>query len=89
MRLEMFLFGLLLFFIGIMPAVLGNSIGLIVTIIGVLVCLFSSVPVTIIEKEENIEDKTHRDPYEILKMRYAKGEITEEEYEKMKKKLEG
>ena len=27
-------------------------------------------------------------PLDVLKLRYAKGEITEEEYEKMKKQLE-
>ena len=39
-------------------------------------------------KEEN-EDKKETDPLKILKIRYAKGEITKEEFEQMKKDLEG
>jgi len=34
------------------------------------------------------EKKSPGDPLEILKRRYARGEITKEEYEKMKKDLE-
>ena len=72
-----------------MSLFLRNPIGLIFIIISVFIFIFSLGPVKIIEKEENTEDRTYRDPYEILKMRFAKGEITKEEYEKMKKKLEG
>lgn len=35
------------------------------------------------------EDRPHQTPLDILKSRYARGEITEIEYKQMKKALEG
>jgi len=45
----------------------------------------------VIENKEisDVREEIKNDEYEVLRMRFAKGEITEEEYEKMKKKLEG
>jgi len=43
-----------------------------------------------IEKEDNIKPTSIReDADEVLKLRYAKGEITKEEFEEMKKDIEG
>lgn len=39
--------------------------------------------------KDDTKEKDNITSLEILKRRYAKGEITEDEYEKMKKKLEG
>ena len=44
----------------------------------------------VIENKEisDVREEIKNDEYEVLRMRFAKGEITEEEYDKMKKILE-
>jgi putative membrane protein len=40
------------------------------------------------KKSGNLEGSTRESPMEILKMRYAKGEITKEEFDRIKKEIE-
>lgn len=65
----------------LLPFPLGLYVGLIVWII--VVSLFVVVAFVVV-KSPNQKSKS---PLAILKERYAKGEITDEEYEKMKKDL--
>jgi len=74
-----------------MPTILLSlmgSIGLIVLLIGSVIGegFPKGIPVSITERNTT---KPSNDAMNILNIRYAKGEITEEEFEKMKKKLEG
>ena len=65
-----------------------GGIGLIFIILGSLIGESSTIGIPLIIKERNTT-KPYDDAMNILNTRYVKGEITEEEYEKMKKKLEG
>jgi len=65
-----------------LPFPSGLYVGLLVWIIVIAIFL---VVAFVIVKSPNQEGKS---PLAILKERYAKGEITDEEYEKMKKGLE-
>jgi len=72
------------------------TIGYILFILGMLgIGKYSSLEVmkkVIEEKTElkvPVEIKEGEDPLKLLKIRYAKGEITKEEYEEMKRILEG
>lgn len=55
--------------------------------IGVLIILFSLLPVTIIEKKEEEDNTLNENPDVILRRRYAKGEITKEEYEEIRREI--
>lgn len=40
-----------------------------------------------LKRKQNVKDSSNESPTEILKKRYAKGEITKEEFENLKKEL--
>lgn len=42
----------------------------------------------LVNRISGTKNKTTQDPMDILKSRYAKGELTDDQFEKMKKKLE-
>ena len=73
-----------------------SQVGVIFKILGYF-CIILGIIVTTVGcfvKEEKIEytdekaSENEDNPIKILKLRYAKGEITKEKYEKMKKDLE-
>ena len=77
-RLTFFIFDNVAFNIIILFA---NLFGIVFITVGVLEPSPNEVKKKVANKSEN--------PINTLKMRYAKGEITEEKYKKMKKELEG
>jgi Short C-terminal domain len=48
----------------------------------------SATPLPSADNNQLTTRNTHEDPLTVLKMRFAKGEITREEYEEMRKMLE-
>jgi putative membrane protein len=59
-------------------------------VIGVAIYLFIKYKLVITTKDmrKNIEGDTKQSPLEILQRRFARGEITEQEFERIKKRLE-
>ena len=91
--------GVILFFSGYIIVVsssfgdLGNvslmmNFGIIIGVIGVFASVVGITLPKEQEKDESVE-KNKEDAIEVLKLRYVKGEITKEEYEQMKKDIEG
>lgn len=69
---------------------LRNAFGVLITFIGIPLTLVGAV----LKDHKNNDDKNfqikeNESPLDTLKSRYAKGEITKEEYEQMKKDIEG
>ena len=70
--------------------------GIMTSVIGGILCIIGLASPQIISFEEirkikkkPSQNKRENESLELLKKRYAKGKINEEEYEKIKEKLEG
>ena len=72
---------------GAVCALAGIVVGAVFILVGLLSQTRKAQFDKIVDKIEK-SSKPEENPLEVLKMRYAKGEITKEEFEKMKKDLE-
>jgi len=103
-KIQMLIIGIVCIVLGFIFNMFAWSIAPVLSIIGVIFYLVGGILISIAiiiwvnsytkralkdtMKEAYVEGKSETDSLQILKTRYAKGEINKQEYEQMKKDLE-
>lgn len=63
------------------------AVGIIFIVVGIILCTAGILTPFVVSKIKDKDDKKEKDALAILNLRYAKGEISKKEFEKMKKDI--